>query len=137
MKANLNFYQDTNCDQWPLVYPWIEEACEHGDGWWTVEKLIPMLCKGEAVLWVLEDNHEPQAAIITAIADWDGTRVAECIAQGGSGVNAALGEHLNTIEDWAREHNATELYMRGRRGLSRVYRPYGYEEIAVTMRKAL
>lgn len=133
----LSFYADANCERWPAVRHWIEDACNHGDGWWTVEKLIPLLCEGRAVLWVLEDNHEPQAAIITAIADWDGQRVAECIAQGGSGVNAALGDHLHTIEDWARKQGATELYMRGRRGLSRVYRPFGYEEIAVTMRKAL
>ena len=132
----MSFYQDDNCEAWSTVRPWIEDACTNGDGWWTVEKLIPMLCEGRAVLWILEDD-EPQAAIITAVADWDGTRVAECIAQGGSGVNAALGEHLHKIEDWARAQGATELYMRGRRGLARVYKPHGYEEIAVTMRKAL
>jgi len=133
----VSFGQDVECASWSKVRAWIEDACEHGDGWWTVEKLLPMLCQGQAVLWVLEEDHEPKAAIITAIADWDGTRVAECIAQGGSGVNAALGEHLHTIEDWARKQGATELYMRGRRGLARVYKPHGYEEIAVTMRKAL
>ena len=96
-----------------------------------------MLCKGQAVLWVLESDHEPIAAVVTAIADWDGVRAAEIIATGGSGVIDALEAELPKIEDWAREHGATECLFRGRRGWSRVYKPHGYEEIAVTLRKAL
>ncbi len=133
----MNLYQDANCDQWPVVYSWIEDACENGDGWWTVNKLIPLLCEGRAVLWVLEDKHEPVAAVITAIADWDGQRVAEIIATGGAGVIGALNDELSKVEDWAREQGASEIMFRGRRGWARVYKPHGYEEIAVTMRKAL
>lgn len=133
----MSFYQDDNCEAWSTVRPWIEDACTNGDGWWTVEKLVPMLCKGQAVLWVLESDHEPIAAVVTAIADWDGLRVAEIIATGGSGVIGALNEELPKIENWARGQNATEIVFRGRRGWSRVYKPHGYEEIAVTMRKAL
>lgn len=133
----VSFGQDVECASWSKVRAWIEDACEHGDGWWTVEKLVPMLCKGQAVLWVLESDHEPIAAVVTAIADWDGVRAAEIIATGGSGVIDALEAELPKIEDWAREHGATECLFRGRRGWSRVYKPHGYEEIAVTLRKAL
>jgi hypothetical protein len=96
-----------------------------------------LLCEGRAVLWVLEDQNTPIAAIVTAVADWDGVKVAEIIATGGGGVISALNDELPKIEDWARENGATEVLFRGRRGWSRVYRPQGYEEIAVTMRKAL
>lgn len=96
-----------------------------------------MLCEGRAVLWILEDNYEPQAAVITAVADWDGQRVAEIIATGGNGVIASLNDELPKIEEWAREQGATEVMFRGRRGWARVYKPHGYEEIAVTLRKAL
>lgn len=133
----MNLYQDFNCEQWPQVRHWIEDACTFGDGWWTVEKLIPLLCEGRAVLWVLEEKHEPKAAVITAIADWDGQRVAEIIATGGEGVIGSLDDELPKIETWARDQGATEMMFRGRRGWARVYKPHGYEEIAVTLRKAL
>lgn len=131
------FAIDQTCSTWPVVRPWIEDACEHGDGWWTLPKLSEMLASGQGVLWVLRDGKEPKAAVVTAVADWDGVRVAELIAQGGSGVNAALGDHIGKVEDWARQQGASEIVFRGRRGLSRVYKPFGYEEIAVTLRKAL
>ena len=111
--------QDDACETWGTVRPWIEDACEHGDGWWTVEKLIPLLCEGRAVLWVLEDAGTPIAAVVTAIADWDGVRAAEIIATGGSGVIDALSAELPKIENWAREHGASECLFRGRRGWSR------------------
>lgn len=131
------FAIDQTCSTWPVVRPWIEDACEHGDGWWTLPKLTELLAEGRAVLWVLSDRQEAKAAVVTALAEWDGNRVAEFIAQGGAGVIDALGDHIGKVEDWARKQGATEIVFRGRRGLSRVYKPYGYEEIAVTLRKAL
>lgn len=137
IRALVMLRQDVDCISWDVVRPWIEDACEHGDGWWTLEKIVQMLCEGTAVLWVLEDAGTPIAAVVTAIAQWDGLRVAELVAQGGSGVIDALSDNLHMVEDWAREHRASEVVFRGRRGLTRVFKPYGYEEIAVTLRKAL
>ncbi len=133
----ITFRQDDACETWGTVRPWIEDACEQGDGWWTIEKIVTMLCEGRAVLWALEDAGKPIAAIVTAIAQWDALRVAELVAQGGSGVIDALSDHLHIVEDWARDNGASEVVFRGRRGLTRVFKPFGYEEIAVTLRKAL
>lgn len=134
----MKFYADATCSLWPVAYPWIVDACDHGDGWWTPQAIAELLANGRAVLWILaDDDGSPKAAIVSAVANWDGKKVAECIAQGGEGVNAALSDHLEQVEAWARTQGADEMYFRGRRGLSRVYKSFGYDEIAVTLRKVL
>ena len=56
------------------------------------------------------------AAVITAICDWDGRKVAEIMLAGGSGVIESLDSELPAIEHWARDNGAVEIYARGRRG---------------------
>lgn len=96
-----------------------------------------MLVDGLAQLWILKDGGEAVAAVVTAISDWDGRKVAEIVLTGGSKVIESLDEELPVIERWARDLGAEEVIFRGRRGWARLYKPLGYEEIAVTMRKAL
>lgn len=130
-------HRDDACAAWHSVSHWIDDACDHGDGWWTSKAIAELLADGRATLWILSDGEKPRAAIVTAIAMWEDKPVAEFIAQGGDSVNANIAEHLPTVEAWVRAQGAEEIVFRGRRGLTRVYKPYGYEEIAVTLRKAL
>lgn len=123
--------------QWPAVRPWIENACTKGDGWWTIGALENLLADGKAALWVLSDDTGPIAAVVTTICDWDGDKVAEIVITGGEGILENAPEHFGKIDAWARALGAVEIVMRGRRGWARALKPHGYEEIAVTMRKAL
>jgi hypothetical protein len=91
------------------------------------------LCEGRAALWVLEDSGTPIGVAVSAV----GNGVAEILAAGGSGIIENMNTGLPKIEEWARGLGASEVILRGRRGWSRVYKSHGYEEIAVTMRKAL
>jgi hypothetical protein len=130
----MGLFRDDACQNWSICRAWIEDACNNGDGWWTVQALVDMLCEGRAVLWVLKNDETPVAAVVTAIADHDGERVAEIIA---AGILAGIETELPKVEAWAVENRATSIVLRGRRGWSRAYKSQGYEEIAVTMRKAL
>lgn len=127
--------RDDDCRSWHVVRPWIDDACTRCDGWWTIEAVERMLVDGLAQLWILKDGGEAVAAVVTAISDWDGRKVAEIVLTGGSKVIESLDEELPVIERWARDLGAEEVIFRGRRGWARLYKPLGYEEIAVTMRK--
>lgn len=131
------FFADPHGEHWLRLRPWIKDACTHSDGWWTIEALDTLLRDGAALLWVLRDNETPIAGVVTQIEDWDGERVAVIVSTGGSGVIDALADHLPTLEAWARASGATQMLFRGRRGWAKPYRKLGYEEIAITMRKAL
>ncbi len=124
-------------EHWPVVRPWIETACTKGDGWWTIDALEDLISDGRAVVWVLASNGVPIAGVVTTICDWDGRKVAEIIITGGEGILEHAPEHFGQIDIWAKAHGASEIVMRGRRGWARALKPHGYEEIAVTMRKAL
>lgn len=129
---------DVECAAFSVCRPWLEDACTRCDGWWTIEAVEQMLADGTALLWVLvDDAHQIFAAVVTALADWDGRKVAEIVLTGGKQVIENLESELSAIERWAREAGAQEILFRGRRGWARLYKPLGYEEIAVTMRKAL
>lgn len=129
--------QDPDGRSWSSVRGWIDEACTHCDGWWTIEAVENLLVEGKALLWVLTSAGDAKAAVVTAICDWDGRKVAEIMLTGGTGVIESMGSELPAIEHWARDNGAVEIYARGRRGWARLYKPLGYDEISVTMRKAL
>lgn len=74
---------------------------------------------------------------MTAVCDWDGRRVAEVMLTGGENILAEAREHFWKIDDWARQNGAREVLIRGRRGWAKALKSHGYDEISVTLRKAL
>ena len=133
----MRFEQDDALDHWETCRPWLDEACTYGDGWWSIEFAEDVLRSGRGVLWVLLEDDEPVAAIMTALAQSEDGLSAEIVLAGGSGVLAEIDGILEQIEAWARAHGADNVVVRGRRGWAKAMRSFGYDEVAVTMRKGL
>lgn len=131
------FETDLSVQHWPVVRPWLENACEECDGWWTIDALEDLVNEGRALLWLLKQDGIPVAAVVTTIANWEGKRVAEILVAGGEGLIDAAEPHFNKIHEWARSLDVPEIFFRGRRGWARALKSFGYDEIAVTLRKAL
>lgn len=132
-----SFEPDAQLSSWPIVRRWLEDACEECDGWWTINALEDLLSGGRAILWVLTHDGIPTGAVVTAVCDWDGKKVAEIVIAGGMGILDGLTAHFGKVHEWARSHQVPEIMFRGRRGWARALKSFGYEEIAVTLRKAL
>jgi len=133
----VTFFIDAEHRHWSQARPWLEKACNEADGWWTIEALEQLLRDGKALLWVLAQDGEPIAAVVTTLCDWDGREVAEILVTGGTGILAGIADHFWKIEHWAKSHGAREIMLRGRRGWVKALKSRGYDEIAVTLRKAL
>ena len=94
----------------------------------TVEDLQAEVDAGAATLWTGE-----RSAVFTRITG----SVCECAPAGGD-LAEILGPGREAIEAWAQERGCTQILIQaGRDGWARALAPYGYEQVAVVLRKTL
>lgn len=122
---------------WPMIEPWMKEACDEGDGFWSSEAIKEAVECGDMAVWMLWNGEQPTAAMVTEVQDWENRRVAILTAAGGSVGMDAIASEFHKVIAWARFVGAREIIIRGRRGWSRAMKTLGFEEIAVTLRKVL
>jgi hypothetical protein len=102
---------------WPIVEPWISEACRRGTGDQTPADLLLLCRSGAGALMLIgEPGQPPVAAGVTQVRDHeDGTRSAWILALGGSQARAWL-DTLNIIEAGARRIGCASIHFVGRAG---------------------
>lgn len=120
-------------DLWKLVEPFVKRACERNDGFLTVEDQADEALSGSKQLWVVWQNGDCRAAILTKIVR--GTCLVSAL--GGDGMKDWLGLAHDVIEPWARENGCRYLRIYGRHGWLRALEPYGWKRKMVVMTKEL
>lgn len=120
---------------WPLIEPWIAQACERVPSELTVEGLRHLCLSGRATLVLIGPAAlEPVAAGVLEIRTLaDGTRSAWILALGGSGLRTWR-DTLKIIEDGSRAQGCASVEFAGRPGWARAL--HGYD-CHVHFRKAL
>jgi hypothetical protein len=121
---------------WPLVEGWFAAASRKGDGWWTMQEAYRRASLGQMALWIAAEGKDPRGAALCEIEEWPDRRVCHIALFGGRGLKsiAPLVEH---IESWAKSVGASEVQIRGRRGMQVAMRSHGYKPRLVTLRKDL
>lgn len=110
---------------WPLVQPWIADACRRGMGDQTPADLLLMCRKVEAALILIgEAGTPPVAAGIIQVRDYqDGHRAYWILALGGS--QARAWRHtLKIIEDYAARIGCDRVEFVGRPGWAALLSDY-------------
>jgi hypothetical protein len=102
---------------WPLVEPWIADACRRGAGDQTPADLLLICRKGEGALILIGKPGEPPvAAGVTQVREHqDGTLAIWILALGGAGARIWR-DTLEHIEDGARRIGCASVNFVGRPG---------------------
>ena len=102
---------------WPHVSKFIESACDKGPDNLSPSELCVSCETMRHQLWVLISSNGPEAAAVTGIYDDGDVRRGEWVAFGGSG-NAWI-EHMEPIEQWAKDQGCTAFRSYGRPGMTK------------------
>jgi len=106
---------------WPFASKVLEPALDRGE---TLEDLLTKLYRKEAQLWMIYDNGEQVAAVVTEIFPDNNGQVCNIWAVGGTGINRWIG-YLDTIEQWAKANGCSAVIIeKTRKGLQRLLRDY-------------
>lgn len=119
-----------------MVGPMLGQSVQMTYGQATVEDILKCCVEGDMQLWVVCKDKDLLAVIVTEIAQLPRKRVFIFRFCGGE----KLGEWVKVMDNflnWARSQGCDQAEIYGRKGWGRIYRDYGYEEIASCFHRSL
>lgn len=104
----------------------------------TLEGIWLDIARGDLTMWLVRDVGMTVSVVLTeiVISRHTGHKRGMIRDMGGERAIEAL-PLIEQIHQWARERGAPECDVYGREGWKRPLIPYGYEVVAVTLRKRL
>lgn len=132
--ADIYSVQTEDIDQiWPEAAPFIKKAVERNEKF-EPEDIKQLLLDRKAQLWVVVDNKQFIAAIITSIEHSATKKWVRVMWAGGSEIDKWL-YAMDVIENWARSIGCHRSMVIGRNGWLKKLN--GYSKTAVILEKAL
>ena len=104
---------------WPVIAPWIGEACLRAKGRYDAEDVRQWLLKRDWQLWVFYDP-EIIACCCTEIVDYPQKRYCRVAMAAGAGLHK-WARHMQTIESWAISKGCHGMELGGRLGWKRIF----------------
>ncbi|EJF77789.1 Uncharacterised protein [Candidatus Bartonella washoeensis] len=104
----------------------------------TLQELLEEICSGKKQLWLLLDDDDQFLAAVTTQLQYTAlgkkrALICDCCGKGC----VDLVDHLQFVEEWARENGACEIEILGRLGWQRSLKKQGYGIDMVYFRKDL
>ena len=117
-------------DNWHWIRPKIEEALVHGSGTVTSYGLFIQCLGAEAQCWVRDGG-----VCITRFEYMEGAKQLAIVACTDNNWFSGGPEILEYYEQFAKEQECGRVVVYGRKGWTKVLKPYGYHEPFVTLIK--
>jgi hypothetical protein len=122
-----------------------DEAKEHllrfermTGGKYDVDDLGKMILEEKQQLWIVADNgNEIVGAVVTQVFDTPNKKIMEIFACAGNGMDEYLYEIMKELEEFARLNYCDLIRVEGRKGWSKVLKPYGFEETSIIVERRL
>ena len=121
---------------WEHVSGYIQDSLKYSDDAYNLDSIKDSLIKGIMQLWVILDDKDVCAAVVTQAVSYPNQKVIEILFIGGSGMSSWL--HLiNDIKLWSKNlgYDAVQIY--GRPGWEKLLDKYGFYKTHVLLRTKL
>tara|TARA_Y100001963_G_scaffold139488_1_gene205373 strand:- start:121 stop:531 length:411 start_codon:yes stop_codon:yes gene_type:complete len=104
----------------------------------TVDEIGEAVLNEEQQLWILVDEEEKiTGAIVTQVLGYPRGKSLEIMACAGKDMDDYLYDSMSMFEDFARTNGCDSIRLEGRRGWSKILKPYGFEEAAVVLERKI
>lgn len=120
----------------PLVAEFMAKGIERSHGELTERGVCQQLINREASLWLVSEDHDPLAIIVTKYETWSGEKVCRIILLAGKRIKDW--QHLEEVfHVKLKQDGITRVIEQGRPGWLRAKMSRGYRPIAIVMERAL
>lgn len=123
---------------WPNITACLQKLVDRFPDDLTLDGALMDIAHGRQTLWVVRDRGVTVSVVLSAIEENRHTGHVRGVIRdmGGDRAFDAL-PLIEEIHEWARQRGATEMDVYGRKGWQRALIPYGYDLVAVVLRKRL
>ena len=123
---------------WPFVSEYISSALEHTDGEISLQDIHSAIANHNRQLWVIKDQSQYIAAVVTQIYSYDGSgvKIGEVTLAGGRD-HARWDHFTDLVGEWFQEQGCKFIDIIGRPGWQRIYKDRGFRTAYVQLRKEL
>ena len=102
----------------------------------TVDEIGKAILDEEQQLWILVDEEEKiTGAIVTQVLGYPRSKSLEIMACAGKDMDDYLYDSMGAFENFARMNHCNSIRLEGRRGWSKILKPYGFEEKAIVLER--
>lgn len=121
---------------WHTVAPMIQMAVEYSHGELDLEDILARLTNNEMLLLTVSEGDLIIAALTIEKRDFaSGKNILNVTTAGGADLHLWMDQLDPIIDELAREHGCTEIYIVGRPGWMRLLKGIGYEKIHTVVSK--
>lgn len=120
---------------WMRLVPYFNAALEHCHGELSESSIKGLIAHNKQQVWVClaGDSAELLGAILTEISEYPCLRVLRIVLLNGINFKDWSGIARAALEDYAREMGCARLESSGRKGLTRLLAPLGFEVAYTTL----
>jgi len=123
---------------WHTVSHMVEMAIEHSNGELYLDDIYKRLLDNEMLLLTVSEGDRIIASLTVEKRDFpSGKRIMNVTTAGGADLHIWMESVNRAIDDLAKEHECSEIYIIGRPGWMRMLKNIGYEKIHTVVSKKI
>lgn len=133
MKLTIQYVPVEHAAQtWPLIKLHIESALEYGHGDYTIDQIKLLVCMGQwLILVAIDDESKIHGAATVSFINYPNSRVAFITSIGGRLISNQ--DTFKQMSDILKQRGATKIQGLARPAIARLWKRYGFNEIATTV----
>ena len=130
MKAHLLDPDDVEC-VWDKVEPILARVVSRSEGELETEDILDLVTEGRMQLWIVAENKEIIAALVTQIITYPQKKVLRLVSLAGEDFNK-FKHFLDMVQSFAIRKGCTALELWGRKGWKKLLPEWKSEYIVYT-----
>jgi len=121
---------------WPVAEVYLSDTFNRPESNLTILDVKERIFGDLAQIWVIAEDEDIQAMFITQMSEESQGRVLEIIGLAGQKHQNWL-HFIDTVELFARSHDAVKLRLYGRQGWVKLLKNYGFDRTIAVVEKSI